>query len=207
VDHIDAVDFSAPMLTRARQLPGGDQPQITWIESAVEAAALTPPYALITAGESIHWMDWDVVLPRFPSVLTQHGTLAVVERNWDGPRDSELYQRTSPILRKYAAKEVNAPFDLIGGLEQRGFVMLGSQTMVGPWRPTIFEYVECRHAQNSFSRRQMGAERAAAFDAELAATLDAVCAEGVIAVRDGRMDLEVQATVTWGALEVSRRPV
>ena len=143
-------------------------------------------------------MDWDVVLPRFADVLTQHGKLALIERNWDGPSESALRERMTPIFRRYAAKEMNAPFNLIEGLTQRGFQEVGNQTVYEPWRPTIAEYVECRHAQNSFSRDQMGEERAAAFDVDLGRALEALCAERAIGVDDGRMALEVRATVTWG---------
>jgi ubiquinone/menaquinone biosynthesis C-methylase UbiE len=64
VERIDAVDISRPMLERARALPGGDSPKIRWLHGRAEDVELQPPYVLITAGESLHWMDWGVVLPR-----------------------------------------------------------------------------------------------------------------------------------------------
>src|SRR5579862_4001127 len=53
---VDAVDCSAPMLARARTLPGGDQPTLRWVLGAAESVSLNPPYGLVTAGESLHWM-------------------------------------------------------------------------------------------------------------------------------------------------------
>src|SRR5215831_18102379 len=76
VERIDAVDLSLPMLERARSLPGGDSPKIRWLHGRAEEAELEPPYALVTAGASLHWMEWDVVLRRLARVLTQHGMLA-----------------------------------------------------------------------------------------------------------------------------------
>src|SRR5215471_15938282 len=73
VDRVDAVDMSLPMLTRARTLPGGDSSKIHWLHGRVEDMEFKPPYALITAGESLHWMEWGMVLPRFARLLTQHG--------------------------------------------------------------------------------------------------------------------------------------
>ncbi|HET9979541.1 MAG TPA: methyltransferase domain-containing protein, partial [Ktedonobacterales bacterium] len=64
-DHIDAVDISPAMVERGKHLPGGDSPSLEWIVGAAEDARLNPPYALITAGDSLHWMEWAVVLPRF----------------------------------------------------------------------------------------------------------------------------------------------
>ncbi len=67
VERVDAVDFSLPMLLRARTLPGGDSPKIRWLPGRAEEVETQPPYALITAGESLHWMDWGVIL------LVSHG--------------------------------------------------------------------------------------------------------------------------------------
>jgi len=78
VERVDALDLSLPMLSRARTLPGGDSPKIRWLHGRAEEVSLEPPYALVTAGESLHWMEWGVVLPRFARLLTLHGVLAIV---------------------------------------------------------------------------------------------------------------------------------
>src|SRR5581483_9207425 len=78
VEHIDAVDLSLPMLERARTLPGGDSPKVRWLHGRAEDVELEPPYALVTAGESVHWMEWGVVLPRFARLLTPRGMLAII---------------------------------------------------------------------------------------------------------------------------------
>src|SRR5690348_6727795 len=78
VERVDAVDKSLPMLKRARTLLGGDSSKIRWLHGRVEDLEFETPYTLITAGESLHWMDWGVVLPRFARLLTQHGVLAIV---------------------------------------------------------------------------------------------------------------------------------
>jgi len=78
VERVDAVDRSLPMLARARTLPGGDSPKIRWLHGRAEDVETQPPYALVTAGESLHWMDWGVVLPRFAREVSSHGVLAIV---------------------------------------------------------------------------------------------------------------------------------
>ncbi len=77
VERIDAVDLSLPMLERAGTLPGGDSQKIRWLHGRAEDVELEPPYALVTAGESLHWMEWNVVLPRLARALTAHGMLAI----------------------------------------------------------------------------------------------------------------------------------
>lgn len=59
-----------------------------WIHGFAEDAPLAGPYALIVAGASLHWMAWDVVLPRFRGMLTPRRTLVIVEyhetpKPWD----------------------------------------------------------------------------------------------------------------------------
>jgi SAM-dependent methyltransferase len=70
VERIDAVDFSPEMIQRAKYLPYGDHPHLHWICGPVEDAPLSPPYTLITAGASLHWMEWKHRFPAFS--LTPH---------------------------------------------------------------------------------------------------------------------------------------
>ncbi|NJN82463.1 MAG: class I SAM-dependent methyltransferase [Caldilineaceae bacterium] len=78
VDRVDAVDLSPRMVEEGKRLPGGNHSNLRWIVGAVEDAQLDPPYALVTAGQSIHWMDWDVLLPRLHKCLSPRGALALV---------------------------------------------------------------------------------------------------------------------------------
>ncbi len=97
VERVDAVDVSAAMIARGRREAGGDASNLRWVRSSVEEAALAPPYALITAGESLHWFAWDVVFRRFAEVLSPHGALAIIDRDWD--LSSEVRRRLSPDHR------------------------------------------------------------------------------------------------------------
>ncbi len=81
VDRVDAVDVSLGMIEQGRRQPGGDHSNLRWIHVAVEHAPIQPPYALVTAGESLHWMDWEVVLPRLAASMSATGFLAIVERD------------------------------------------------------------------------------------------------------------------------------
>ena len=198
VDRVDAVDFSAGMIEQGQRLPGGKAVNLRWILGAAEHAALAPPYALITAGESLHWMDWDVVLPRFGAALTTNGLLAIVEREWSAPlplreRLLEIFGRHSPV-RDYR------PVNLVQELEQRRlFTTLGRQhSETEPWQPSVDEYLESRHSQRGFSRTHMGQATAAAFDADIRQALEACCEQGVIELIGGRLQLAIEATIVWG---------
>ena len=48
------------MIARGQDLPGGDLPNLCWILGRAEEAIFArATYGLVTAGDSLHWMDWD----------------------------------------------------------------------------------------------------------------------------------------------------
>lgn len=198
VERVDAVDLSAGMIEMGKRLPGGNDPRIRWLHAAAEDAPLAPPYALITAGESIHWMRWDALMPRLAAALAPGGALAIVERDWEGP--PALWARVAPLFARYSANKDFRPSDIIAELASRGLFRKAGERRTGPapWRPTVDEYIACRHSQNGFSRERMAPGEADAFDAAIRAALREAVAEGAVAERDGRLELAVTATVVWG---------
>ena len=59
IERIDAVDISAAMVEAGRRRPAGDHPALRWIVGSADEADLDGPYALATAGASLHWLPWD----------------------------------------------------------------------------------------------------------------------------------------------------
>jgi SAM-dependent methyltransferase len=198
VERVDAVDVSAAMIAQGRRQVGGDASNLRWVRSSVEVATLSPPYSLITAGESLQWLAWDVVFRRFAEVLTPHGVVAIIDRDWDF--SPEVRKRLFPIIGRFSTNREFRPFDLPAELTARGLFNREGQRRIDPesWHPTIAEYVECRHSQNGLSRQRMGSQAAAAFDAETRAALLDLCREGALELRDGRLVLAVAATIIWG---------
>jgi SAM-dependent methyltransferase len=198
VDQVDAVDVSAAMIAAGRRRPGGNASNLTWVHAPVEEARLAPSYALITAGESLQWLAWDVVFGRFAEVLTPDGVLAIVERDWD--LSASVRERLFPIIGRYSTNRAFQPYDLPTELRSRGLFEQHGERRIGPepWRPTIAEYIECRHSQNGLSRERMGMETAAAYDAETLAALHDLCRDGALELRADRLLLAVTATITWG---------
>jgi len=197
-ERVEAVDFSEAMLELARRLPVGDAENIRWSLGAVEDVPLHGPYALVTAGECLHWMDLDLVMSRFAQVLTPNGSLAVIDRNWD--TEASVWQRILPIIERHSPVQNYQAFDLIEHLVGRGLFKVDGQQRFGPepWRPTIDEYLQCRHSQRGLSRTHMGPTAAASFDAEVAQALDELAEAGCIVRHEARLELGVVARVTWG---------
>ncbi len=189
VARVDAVDWSAAMIGKGKTLPNGAHANLHWLHGRAEEVALHPPYALVVAGESLHWMDWDVVLPRFHDALTPHGYLALVGRK---PLPTAWDNELKTLIARYSTNQTYKPVDLIAELQQRGlFGKVGEQQTA----PVCFtqradDYIEFFHSMSSLSRTRMGAARSEAFDAELRALVSAHVREFV--------ELHVVGHVVWG---------
>lgn len=190
VERIDAVDFSQHMIEQGKRLPNGRHPGLRWLYGRVEDVALDPPYGLVTAGESLHWMDWNIVLPRFYEVLVPGGFLAIIEHD---TRPFAWHESLHAIIPRYSTNKDFAYFNMIEYLEQHHlFRKVGEhETPPVPFTQSIDEYIESYHSRNGFSRERMGAEQAAAFDREAREIL--LKEHG-----PGPLSLEVIAQITWG---------
>lgn len=187
-ERVDAVDFSAAMIERGRRLPGGQH--VNWILGPVESVALLPPYALITAGDSLHWMDWEVVLPRFGRLLSPNGVMAIVTRRELPPPWQESLTR---LIQRYSTMKDYEQFDLAEELEKRRlFRKVGDkETLPQLTSQPIDDYINSFHSRSSLALSAMPAAEAQAFDEALQ---DAVLPWS----HDGSLTLETQARVVWG---------
>ncbi|MDP9274702.1 MAG: class I SAM-dependent methyltransferase [Chloroflexota bacterium] len=187
---IDAVDPSAAMIDEAQRLPGGRDTRINWIVGPAETAPLDPPYGLITTGQSLHWMDHEVVMPRFRDALAPGGYLVATDIDWEyAPawRDNliAIFKRYSPIN----AKEFVV--DLFGDLARRGlFERAGFQrTSLVPVDLSVDEFVNALHSTSSLSRATLQ-ERTDAFVDEVRA---------LFAERgEDRVRFAVAGNLVWG---------
>ena len=131
VSRVDAIDASYAMLATGRAASGGDAPNLTWVHARVEEAALdTAAYGLVTAGESLHWLEWDAVMPAFARALAPGGLVAIVDRDWDGP--SPLRARLLPIFKRYSQVRTWQNVNLIDELQARGLFEVLGQQRCGP---------------------------------------------------------------------------
>jgi SAM-dependent methyltransferase len=193
VERVDAIDWSDAMIALGKQLPGGNSPRLRWMQGRAEQAPLDPPYGLATAGESLHWMEWGVVMPRLRQALAPGGFVAIIERE-------ELPVAWSDdllaLIRRYSTHRDYRPINLSDELARRSLF-----TKVGEWRSaretvrqSIDDYLESMHSRSSFSRERMPAEDLTAFDTALRALLERHAV-------DGQVELRLAATAVWGTPE------
>jgi SAM-dependent methyltransferase len=189
-DRVDAVDWSDAMIAKGRALPGGREPRLRWIQGRMEDVALDPPYALFTAGGSLHWMDRAVVLPRLASMRTAHAYLALVNRD---PLRQPWFTETRELVMRYMTNPDYVPVDLIGEIKRRGlFEQVGERTTAPvPFSQTFEQCIESFHSRSYLSRDLMAPEAAAAFDEGLGRVLHAAFPAGMV-------ELQIVGSVVWG---------
>jgi SAM-dependent methyltransferase len=189
-ERVDAVDVSAPMLARARSMPGGDYPGIRWIESRAESVELAPPYALAVAGDSLHWMTWEIVLPRVAAALSEGAHLAVVQ---SVPVDQPWSAELRDLFATYSVIRDFSNTDLIDELRSRGlFESVGDLALdEEPFVRSVEEYIESLHATSGLPRERMGDGAAEEFDRAVRALVAPHASDGVLT-------LQGSARIRWG---------
>ena len=191
---VDAIDRSAAMIAEGKVLPGGDDRRIRWITGTAEAAPLDGPYGLITTGQSLHWMDHDVVMPRFHDALASGGRLAAADMDWELP--SAWRDDLVAIIKSYSPVRSTFSVDLFGGLQRRGlFERLGFQkTSTDLVDVSVDEFVGMHQSTSSLSTVTLK-DRSDAFASDVRALFARL---GLT-----RVSFAVAGTVVWGR---PRRP-
>ena len=179
VDRVDAVDISTEMIAAGKALPGGDLPNLRWILGTAEDAPLDPPYGLVVAGESLHWMNWERVLPRFASVLMPGGMLAIARRDQPPPL---WHDALSALIREHSAMYNYQDFDLIAELTVRGlFEEVGERaTAPGTFVQPVVDYINSFHSMSSLSLERLTPDAAVDFDAKLRVILAPYAVDGAV---------------------------
>jgi SAM-dependent methyltransferase len=195
VDHVDALDISAAMIRAGRRRPGGSHPNLRWIVGSAETAAAGGPYALITAGASLHWMSWPRTLPRLAAAMTGHAYLAIAEHGYHNlPWRTEL----AGIIGRYSRHPGYDPeFSLVGALCESGLFETAGRAVVtpDPFRQSVASYVEHFHSTASLARELMPAEESAGFDHAVAELVRPYAADGIL-------EMNVVTQLDWGRITV-----
>lgn len=200
-DRVDAVDVSQAMIEHGRSREHGDDHRLRWIHGQAEEVPLDPPYALVIAGDSLHWMDWNVMLPRIADVLSPNGSLAIASRGWGTgqPEERELLLRHG-----HGPSFFRPPLNAVRELESRGLLEVrGRQGFTSTWTPTIDEYIRCRHSQAAIPRDPVVAR---AFIDETRALLERLVREARLEADGERLVLTVESGIAWGVPLAARAP-
>lgn len=192
VDRVDAVEIAPAMVAGGRQRPGGERDNLHWRVEPAESMDPPGPYALVTAGASLHWMDWDVTLARVAGLLIPGGMLAIVEHSYHRPPWQDVLLQV--IIRHSRHPNYDPAFSLPEELERRGLYEVAGRHTTTPtaFRQSVEDYVEQFHSTASLARELMSPGEADAFAAEVRAVLSDYQDD------EGHLDLQVAATIVWG---------
>jgi SAM-dependent methyltransferase len=194
VERVDAVDVSAAMIETGRQAPGGDNSHLHWIVSRLEDAPLSPPYALIVGGESIHWLDWQVTFARFRQILTPNGYVALVSRaGLPAPWDESI----GKLIRQYSLMQNYQSYDLAAELEKGSFFHLLGEKQTAPvtFQQSVEDYIGALHSAASLSTKDMLPDDVREFDQQVREIVTPYSSGGFITQ-------QTTAHVQWGKPDV-----
>ena len=166
---IDAVEPSAAMIAVGRRLSGGSDPRIQWLRARAEDAPLSPSYGLITCGTSLHWMDLDLVLPRFRDALAPGARLAIVHtENVHGP----YFDDVLAVRQQFERGDHPDEYDLVSRLQDAGRLVVEDEerTEPVPFEQSVQEYLGYLHSTSTLARRGLG-PRADEFDETIRSVL------------------------------------
>lgn len=190
VDHIDAIDASAEMIAVGKTLPAGDYPTLHWICGRVEERECTGPYELITAGESLHWMDWEQVLPYLQTLLSEGGFLALTHR-WELPAAWTL--ALNRLILRYSTYKSYQSHNIVHELQSRHLFLPIGQKRTSPvdFQQSIDDYLTALHSRNGLSLTHLDAATALRFDQEVRTLLTPFAQQNILS-------LKIVGEVIWG---------
>ena len=154
VNHVDAIDFSQNMIDRGKSLPNGDAPNLQWIYGRVEDVIPDKEYSLIVGGDSMHWMEWDVIFPKFADRLTSNGFVAIVGRN---EKRREWEDDLLPVIQKYSNYQNFVHYDMIQLLQDMGHFELVGDTYTAYYtsQQSVDDYVASWHSRGGLAADAM----------------------------------------------------
>ena len=201
VDRIDAIDPSEEMLRVARSFPKRSDPKIRWACTRAEDAELRPPYGLIVAGASIHWMDLDRVLPKFRAALSAGAFLAVLDGDApiDPPWEAEATRFMLDFLER---REGNRPEWWASAAQRMGlpvlrhplFEYVGSLvTKRVEVSQSINDFLRCEHSRATWSEEVLGESDSHKFDAQMTQILTPHANHGLLTY-------SMQTRIEWGTI-------
>src|SRR5262245_39675641 len=155
LDQVDAVEISPAMVAVGRRRPGGDQPNLQWIQGAAESAPLGGPYALVTAGASLHWMSFQQTLPRVRNAMTKHAYFTVVEND---ARDEPWRSGLLDVIRLHSRQQAySGDFSVVNTLAASGLWTEAGRyrTAAVAFRQRVADYIEGLHSTSSLARELM----------------------------------------------------
>lgn len=188
--NVIAIDPAIAMIETAKA--SNPQPNISWMHSSAEEAALPDDIDLVTAGTSIHWMKHEVLFPK----LAERAPLVAVITG-DAPLSPPWLEGESDFLTRWLARLHGRTFDRTafvadGRIYEPWLDIAGRRDFTFTFRQSIAAYVACQHSRASWPRSRMGADLVLEFDRELETVLTPFAQGGMVS-------FDLRSELVWGA--------
>ncbi|MEV0797129.1 class I SAM-dependent methyltransferase [Kribbella sp. NPDC050281] len=191
VERVDAIDISPAMVDAGRNRLGGDHPNLRWQVSGIETAELHGPYALVTAGASIHWMPWEETFARIVPHLAPKAQLVIIEH---GPVDMPWWDDVAVTTKRHSRNQNYDPaYSVVDAIQERGLLEPTGTVRTTPitFEQRVADYIEQFHSTSSLARDLMSDEEAVEFDTAIEQAVTPYA-------KDGVLELQVVAQLSWG---------
>ena len=189
VGRVDAVEPSAEMLEVARSR--ATDSRIVWLHSTAEDFRPGSRYSLAVAAESLHWMDWGVVLQMVWGTLVEGAYLAIVVRARAWP--TGVQEELDALVPRYSTNQDYQAYDLVHELAQR---RLFSEVDRSRFEDSVVlgydDVIDWHHSQNGLSRDRMSVHAARRIDREVRTILERHCPDRTVPVK-------VTTLAIWGS--------
>ncbi|MGH7964333.1 MAG: class I SAM-dependent methyltransferase, partial [Candidatus Binatia bacterium] len=165
-------DVSLPMIQHGKSLPAGHATNINWMHDSAESFNGQGPYSLVTAGQSLHWLKLDVVLPKLSRMLTPDGVLAIVDVLFEPqPPWQEGY---SHIIKRYSNNQAYQPINIVSKMQEAGLFQTLGMRRTAPLlkKQRVADYIDAQHARSSLSLDTMSKNEAEGFMSEMRSLLE-----------------------------------
>ena len=184
---VDAVDPSAAMLAVAQETSS----EVQWIHATGEEAPLTGPYDLVTAGESIHWMEASRMFPRLVDLMAPDAMLACFDGS--SAHEPPWQDAWMDVIKRWLAAR-GTPFDphyMTHVYAFRDWMdVVGQASFTHEHEQPVEEFLEKEFSRATWSRAKLGADAA-----RFAEDLHNVVAPYAV---EGRLRYPVETSVLWG---------
>jgi len=200
--HVDAVDPSAAMMEVGRGEEGGDAPSLHWTQSPGEAFTTERRYDLVLTALSLHWMEWEEILPKIVAWLKPGGVyVMVLSRTIRAVPWADAIQELVP---RYSLIQDFQPIDFRAEVDHFGLFDLSELHEVGPERfeQTVDDYLDSWFSRAGFVRDRLAERAANEFRAGIADSLQPHARFGT----DGRQWVDIDVRATFVIARPRRKP-
>lgn len=195
---VTTIDRSASMLEAGIRSDAKRHPNINWIRGDAEYFDMESMYDLVTAGNSIHWMEHAVLFPKLAE-----GSELVAIVSGDSPArlpcgSNDWVEFVSKWLEKLEnidpvrwRRYDHSGFSCEGERHEHWMDIKGKKVFPYLFRQSVDHFIEGQHSQASWSRAAMGNRLSSEFDLELRELISPH-------QKNGLLELDMETVVTWG---------